>query len=166
MTEYVVKEFTDELLNVTEVEWGKENKELFLVDFYDMFIAIKSDISCSDSSSHKYSYRGVFNSNNDTALAIVAMTSTDAVSLTKLLNIHFSPAVVARSDADEMAALYSAIISNSFEIVDLKDHVVKIYGRDQNLLKILKIVEQVGNQFLSQTKKFKMDGSWLTIRSA
>jgi len=172
MTIKLIK-FTDALLAETTESWitSADNIGIPSLD-YEMVLAwAKSHLANQTDNSHAY---GIFEDDDDAALAIVDIVYTQRpgpdVGWLKMLSIYLSPMLAPseiESNTDRLLKvldIYAEAIIGTINLTsDHKARVVKLYGRNDNLLRLLVALKERLSATLNDKCHIKMEGRWLVI---
>lgn len=120
----------------------------------------------SSSSPHSDSYYGLFKDDNAYASAILTVTETKHVNLTKVLSIyilHDAEALITEESIEELAKTHADLLTEYFKIAGRTQGKVKVYARTDLELKVFQGV----HAHLSATDDFSditnIEGRWLVI---
>lgn len=165
MTTYQLSSLTRERLQEIRDSWERlAGVDEFAVELAAAFEWAAPRLSPRPGDSQAFELR---RTDTGDAEALLEIIDSSSVGTTKLLTLYTSPVYWDRDadDLDELAELYAGafleVLAKGMEQPNWR--VVKIYGRDQELLYILKHVQEKWHQADSLGRTATMQGRWLAI---
>lgn len=147
----------------------KLSEEVYTSTFKNTFDAIGLNIFTkenSPTSPHFDSYYGLFKNGNEYATAILAVTETKHVNVTKVLNIyifHDEKEIITEESVDAIAEIHADLLLEYFKIADRTQGEVKVYARTNLELGVFRAVHANLKQSGALAGATEIKGRWLTI---
>lgn len=168
-----LKKFTPETLAATREKWSDSAKELD-IPFLDYDVILgwsESHMGYANANGDSLAY-GIFEGRSDFALAIVEIVYTQRSrgNWLKMLSVKLGPMLapaVVEADMAKMSEVIDIYAEATIGTVELtgshKAKTVKLYGRNENLLKLLLILNERLRSLAADKFACKMEGRWLVI---
>lgn len=163
--------------DATLAKWMEEAEagDLFPNEVENRLNWIKETFSKAQDQSHTLLAYGVFQPENEVAIATCELVLSDRGALSgrwlKMLKVTLSPEVELAVQAEDMDAIniavnaYKVAVLGSFaERLTHDADTLKLYGRSDEMLRFLMVLLVVINQDKTHKLSAKKDGRWLVIK--
>ena len=159
-----IGEIDSDTLEKVSTEWEAEaGSDEFQAEMSFIFSAIDDDLGDTDSSASYFVLR-----QNGTSRAILELIDTKRGAMTKLLSLHLSPTYWDVPSPEMVSEVYTAAIANTLSVGTARaitrrpgKHEIKIYGRNRELLDILRAIDD--NWVDIENVTIQMAGRWLSV---
>jgi len=168
-----LKKFTPATLVTTRDQWVESAKELDIPFLdYDVILEWSANHICYENANGDSLAYGIFDGKSDCAIAIVEIVYTQRTggSWLKMLSVKLGPTlapVVLESDMSKLVEVLDIYAEATIGTVTLtgshKAKVVKLYGRNENLLRLLVALNERLKAIAADKFGCKMEGRWLVI---
>lgn len=153
-----------EILKNVTAEWEAEaGSDEFQAEMSFLFSAIEDDLGDMDSCDDYFVLR-----QNGTSRAILELIDTKRGAMTKLLSLHLSPTYWDDPSPEMVSEVYTAAIVRTLGVGATRaitrrpgEHEIKIYGRNRELLDILRAIDN--NWVDTENLTIQMMGRWLSV---
>jgi hypothetical protein len=166
--------FDDAKLEATRLSWASTVEDLGLFPpEYDKTISwVESHIQYDVKNGDSFAY-GIFQSDKEDAVAVVDIVHSNRVrdaGLIKMLQVTMGPALapsrITTESYAELLAIYSeAVVGTIALTAEHSARIVKLYGRDDDLMKLFAALNVQLNLQTGAPLKSKLEGRWLVISS-
>ncbi len=160
MTNHQLTNFTEETLRTTQSAWeALMDEDAFQVEFDPVFEWARAHLVYVDGDSAAF---GMFNTDTGKADAIVEIVKSKKGTMAKMLRVILSPRFWdINNQRSELIELYvstiiQVITSNGFKSL----HKVKMYGRDDEMMSVLRSIHSKWDYDRSRAE---FEGRFLTI---
>ncbi len=170
-----MKPFKPDALGATREKWQDyaEQLEIPFLDYQVLLEWVDRHIDYANANGDSAAY-GVFDGKSTHAEAVVEIVYTQRPggNWLKMLSVKLSPALapaVLEANIDKMAVvvdIFAAAVVGTLALTDAHNaKVVKLYGRNESLLKLLIALNERLKGTLAGKINSKMEGRWLVIKS-
>lgn len=170
-----MKPFTAESLKATEAKWREyaDALDIPFLDYQVLLEWVEKHVDYANANGDSAAY-GIFEGKSAHAEAVVEIVYTQRPggNWLKMLSVKLSPALapaVLETDIAKVVTvvdIYATAVVGTLELTGVhKAKIVKLYGRNESLLKLLIALNERLKGTLADRITSKMEGRWLVIRT-
>lgn len=172
VNDYEMKQFDDASLEATRINWLSTAEDLALPSLtYEKTLAwAASHMNYVEKKNDGYAY-GIFAVGSNQAVAVVDIvysTRVRDVGLIKMLEVtmgpDLAPSVITAESYSQLISIYGQAITGTIALTAAHPaRIVKLYGRDDDLMKLFAALNHTFNSIPTSPIKSKIESRWLVV---